>query len=85
MMNILAFKRWNKILVDFRDVPGTDLNNFVEYIFSKNLHQALPRGIKMGILVSEQSEIPKENELTSESRIEIRTFSSERDVMNWFE
>ncbi len=85
MMNVLAFKQWSNVLVDFREVPGTDLIDFEHYIFSKNLHQTMPRGIRMGILVSEESKIPEENIFAAESRMDMRVFDCEGDALNWFE
>lgn len=90
LMNVLAFKRWGNVLVDFREVHEIILSVFEEFIISRNIHKTLPSRIKMGILVSSktvqnsESQLYKEGELIG-SRIEIRLFFSEDEAMVWFD
>ncbi len=90
LMNVLAFKRWGNVLVDFREVHEISVSVFEEFIISRNIHKTMPSKIKMGILVSRttarnsESQLYKKGELTG-SRIDIRLFSSEDEAMVWFD
>ena len=83
MMNVLAFKRWNNILVDFRDLPLEDLQVFEQFIVSQNLHNTLPSKIKMGVLVSDEN-TPDGSSIATDTRMDLRLFSNEGAAMNWF-
>ncbi|MCF7942267.1 MAG: hypothetical protein K9M84_11675 [Spirochaetia bacterium] len=85
MMNILAFKQWNHVLIDFRALAQVDLFEFKQYIIQNNIHRALPRTIQMGILVLEhQDSDPASDGNEIRSKIEMRVFHSEDDALAWF-
>lgn len=84
IVNLLAFKRWHRILIDFTEVEVVDLAAFSSYITENNIHRTLPGSLAMGILVSaEELEGCPCNEKFSDAKFSLRFFSSRDEVLDW--